>query len=132
MMTCIVGIRVTSSEARKEIKPEISVEKPRFSEDTGQLVGTKKVVLQKAEIEYRFKWLSSESFNGLIRKLKFSEVANSLYVYSLEYEFYIGLSLPFEEFDYSSKVDMSTFIEKKNTVEAFFPDEKVELWICDI
>lgn len=131
-MVCIVGIRVTDSEARKELKPEVCIEKPRYSEDTGELIGVKKVVLQKAEFEYRFDRWRSSSFDGLIREFKFSEVANSLYIYSGQSEFYIGLSLPEEEFEDSIRIDMNTFSKNKETVQGFFPDKKVELWIWGI
>lgn len=70
MMICYVGIEIKEKEVKKIIQPEISVERPKYSEDTGELIGMKKVVTQKEVSEYCFYGVTGDTFKDLMFKLK--------------------------------------------------------------
>lgn len=131
MVYVVCGIRVTEKEVRKQIKPEKRVEKPLYCQDTGQLIGTRMVTIEKEEVEYRFGQWSSTSFDNLIHQLKFAEFSNDLYIHINDEEFYIGQCLAYGLFYDPCLLDMEKYNNCVTLVAKHFPHQKIGLWIYE-
>lgn len=131
MVYVVCGIRVTKKDIRKQIKPEKRVEKPKYCEDTGKMIGTKTVVVEKAKFEYKFEGWSNTNFEKLIFKLRFAPFSNDLYIYENDDEFYIGECLSYSPFYEPHLLDMEKYNNCIKLVAKHFPHYEMGLWIYE-